>query len=719
MKTETSPGINKGTGMSSGRLFENLPGMVYLCKNDPDWTMLMISQNCSDVTGYSSEDLIGNRRISYAQLILQDDRDMVYAEIQKALQDKTSYIIEYRIKTAAGKIKWVWEQGIGVYSRRGELKYLEGYITELSEAQIMEKEEKYRLLVENIQDGIVISQFDKFIFINERFARMLGYTVKELLMRDYRDVYTEKGLQILSERHGRRQRGEVVPSKYETVFKRKDGSEIDVEANVTIIDYKGNPATFAVIRDIRERKRAEQEIRKQRQYFEAVFDSSPAAIVSLDMDERIVRANAQFEKLFGYTLDEIRGHNIDDLIAPKELQQEARQITRKIRQGGMAGTESKRLRKDGTPVDVSISGAPIKVDGKQIGIIAIYVDISEIKKAHEEINRQKQYFEALVNSASDAIVSLDLNNKVVSVNRCFEKMFGYSLEEIKGKNIDHYIIPDEDIDSAINITASVRKGSETHFERKRKRKDGSPIDVEISGAPIVVNGEHIGALAIYRDITERKRFENALTVERNLMRTLIDNLPDSIYVKDTESRKTLSNRANYSDMGAKSESEVLGKTDFDFYPPDLAASFVADDKKVIQTGQPVINREEETTRSDGSIGWQLTSKIPLRDSNGNITGLVGIGHDITERKKAEEEREKIISELREALAKVNTLSGLIPICANCKKIRDDKGYWSDVELYISKHSTAEFSHGLCNDCMKKLYPEQYKRMVKQGKIKDH
>jgi len=146
----------------------------------------------------------------------------------------------------------------------------------------------------------------------------------------------------------------------------------------------------------------------------------------------------------------------------------------------------------------------------------------------------------VVNSASDAIVSLDLNNKVVSVNRCFEKMFGYSLEEIKGKNIDHYIIPDEDIDSAINITASVRKGSETHFERKRKRKDGSPIDVEISGAPIVVNGEHIGALAIYRDITERKRFENALTVERNLMRTLIDNLPDSIYVKDTESRKTLS-----------------------------------------------------------------------------------------------------------------------------------------------------------------------------------
>jgi len=583
----------------------------------------------------------------------------------------------------------------------------------------MGKEEKYRLLVENIQDGIVISQFDKFIFINERFARMLGYTVKELLMRDYRDVYTEKGLQILSERHGRRQRGEVVPSKYETVFKRKDGSEIDVEANVTIIDYKGNPATFAVIRDIRERKRAEQEIRKQRQYFEAVFNSSPAAIVSLDMDERIVSANAQFENLFGYTLDEIRGHNIDDLIAPKELQQGARQITRKIRQGGMAGTESKRLRKDGTPVDVSISGAPIKVDGKQIGIIAIYVDISEIKKAHEEINRQKQYFEALVNSASDAIVSLDLNNKVVSVNRCFEKMFGYSLEEIKGKNIDHYIIPDEDIDSAINITASVQKGSETHFERKRKRKDGSPIDVEISGAPIVVNGEHIGALAIYRDITERKRFENALTVERNLMRTLIDNLPDSIYVKDTESRKTLSNRANYSDMGAKSESEVLGKTDFDFYPPDLAASFVADDKKVIQTGQPVINREEETTRSDGSIGWQLTSKIPLRDSNGNITGLVGIGHDITERKKAEEEREKIISELREALAKVNTLSGLIPICANCKKIRDDKGYWSDVELYISKHSTAEFSHGLCNDCMKKLYPEQYKRMVKQGKIKDH
>jgi hypothetical protein len=157
-------------------------------------------------------------------------------------------------------------------------------------------------------------------------------------------------------------------------------------------------------------------------------------------------------------------------------------------------------------------------------------------------------------------------------------------------------------------------------------------------------------------------------------------------------------------MGASSEAEVLGKTDFDFYPREMAEAFYADDQRVIQSGRPILNREEMITLPDKAIGWQLTSKVPLRDSTGQVIGLVGIGHDITEHKRAEQEREFLINELKTALENVRTLDGLVPICAHCKKIRDDTGYWNQLEHYIMAHTDAKLTHGLCPDCAELYFP---------------
>ncbi len=207
-----------------------------------------------------------------------------------------------------------------------------------------------------------------------------------------------------------------------------------------------------------------------------------------------------------------------------------------------------------------------------------------------------------------------------------------------------------------------------------------------------------------RDLAAQRRMDTALTKERNLLRTLIDNIPDAIYVKDTAYRKTIANLADVHNIGLRSETEVLGKDDFELFPKELAEGFVADDRTVIQTGQPVINREEYVIDEQGQKRWLVTSKIPLRDEEGQTIGLVGIGRDITERKKAEVERERLIAELQDALADVKLLSGLVPICASCKKIRDDQGYWTQIESYIQDRSDAKFSHSICPDCAAKLYP---------------
>ena len=116
------------------------------------------------------------------------------------------------------------------------------------------------------------------------------------------------------------------------------------------------------------------------------------------------------------------------------------------------------------------------------------------------------------------------------------------------------------------------------------------------------------------------------------------------------------------------------------------------------------NREEYVIVEQDQKRLLLTSKIPLQDEKGQTIGLVVVSRDITEQKKAEAERERLITELQDALADVKLLSGLVPICASCKKIRDDQGFWTQIESYIQDRSDAKFSHSICPDCAAKLYP---------------
>jgi PAS domain S-box-containing protein len=158
-------------------------------------------------------------------------------------------------------------------------------------------------------------------------------------------------------------------------------------------------------------------------------------------------------------------------------------------------------------------------------------------------------------------------------------------------------------------------------------------------------GRVIGNFGISRDITEIKTIEDQLQAERNLLRSLIDNLPDYIYVKDQQGRYVIDNIAHRRLLGATSAEDVMGKTAFDFFPSELARQFARDDQSVLQEGRPVIHREEPIVDPSGHFRWHSTTKVPLRNSFEEIIGLVGIGRDITERKLGEEQLQKAHAEL--------------------------------------------------------------------------
>jgi len=210
----------------------------------------------------------------------------------------------------------------------------------------------------------------------------------------------------------------------------------------------------------------------------------------------------------------------------------------------------------------------------------------------------------------------------------------------------------------------------------------------------------------------------ALLKKERLLSDIIEYLPDPTWVIDIEGRVIAWNRA-MEQITNIDKKGIIGKGDYEyavpFYgkPRPMLIDLVLKRNEAIEKeylnlvakdGLLFVGESFHPSMGDGGLYLSGTAS-ELNDSQGRAVGAIETIRDITDAKRTEKERERIITELQDALNKVRTLSGLLPICASCKKIRDDKGYWNQIESYIHKHSDAEFSHGICPDCAKRLYPD--------------
>ena len=234
-------------------------------------------------------------------------------------------------------------------------------------------------------------------------------------------------------------------------------------------------------------------------------------------------------------------------------------------------------------------------------------------------------------NSPDVICTVDENYRFVEVSAASARVLGYHPSELIGRRLTDFLHPD-DVGRTERDGAAIMGGDiRLDVENRYLRKDGSVVHMLWSSywSP---NDRLL--FTVGRDITARKAAEAKLEQERLLFRMVIDNLPDLVYAKDREGRKTLSNPADLRYIGCRSEDEVLGRTDLEVFPEEIAVQFSADDQAVIQTGQPVVDREEPArVDQDGKPRWLLTTKLPLRDESGAVVGLVGIGRDITEQKR--------------------------------------------------------------------------------------
>ncbi len=203
---------------------------------------------------------------------------------------------------------------------------------------------------------------------------------------------------------------------------------------------------------------------------------------------------------------------------------------------------------------------------------------------------------------------------------------------------------------------------------------------------------------------QRRRAENALRDSEEKFRLLVENSHDIIYSLSSDGTFIFVSPA-WTRLLGHPVSEVAGKTFQPFVHPDDLPGCMAFLHSVIETGNREEGIEYRVRHVDGAWYWHTSSAVPFRDAADTVVGFYGIARDITERKKKEEDTKELISTLQKALEEIKTLRGIVPICSSCKKIRNDKGYWEQVEAYVSKHTEAKFSHGICPDCMNKLYAE--------------
>ena len=275
------------------------------------------------------------------------------------------------------------------------------------------------------------------------------------------------------------------------------------------------------------------------------------------------------------------------------------------------------------------------------------------RKTEIALGESEERFRRIFEQASDGITLADQNGVIIEWNPAMETISGLSRSEALGQSawqvvrrLSEQDWDNERIEPIIDNLLRPQPTTQTHqwTEVEIRRPNGEHRFVQIAFFPVQTDRGRMGG-AVLRDVTEHKQALEKLAQEHNLLRALINTVPDGIYYKDTESRFVMANSGVAQAMGVAAPDELIGKTDMDFYPPELAARFYADEQEIIRTGRPLIAHEEPGLNlSTGERTWIATSKVPLRDSNGHIIGIVGMGRDITERKRAEE---RILRHLRQ------------------------------------------------------------------------
>lgn len=402
----------------------------------------------------------------------------------------------------------------------------------------------------------------------------------------------------------------------------------------------------------RELTNAISQLSESESRYRSLVELSPEGICVSDGRTILFVNQTGCRMLGGSHLPEFVGTSILDIIRPDDRERIAERLDAILDGATEPRIETTLIRRDGTDLEVAISAGPVQY-GEMPAIQILFRDIAERKHIETELRQRQERERATLNALPDLLFLIDRNMTYLEYWTEDKRSLAAGRDQLLGHTISE-ILPSpvaQEIENAICL--ALANGNITKVQYKLQL----PIGERLFEARISPLEDRSAVLFLARDFTEQQKLEEALRqsriqaeTERNLLRTIIDNLPEKVYVKDANSAFLAANRQAQQLVGASDETELIGKTDFDFFPPEFAKEYFADDQAVMRTGQPILGRVERTIDANGEITWTHTSKIPLIDADGQVFGMVGLGRDITQLKEAQDKLTETERIYRQAIA---------------------------------------------------------------------
>ncbi|GAB4532537.1 MAG: hypothetical protein Kow0063_13210 [Anaerolineae bacterium] len=435
--------------------------------------------------------------------------------------------------------------------------------------------------------------------------------------------------------------------------------------------------------------RLEEALQSQRAEQQIIFDSIPAIIWFKDTHNRILRLNQAAAEVMGLSVEEGEGRSVYEL-NPGEAEHYYQDDLEVLNSGtAKIGIIEPLVTSSGETRWLQTDKIPYRdAEGRIRGVIVFSTDITERKHAEEALEEQRALLRQVIDTDPSFVFVKDREGRFVLVNQALADAYGTTIEGLVGKTDADFNPNLEEVENFRRDDLEVMDSLQEKFIREEviTDADGNIRWLQTIKRPLVdQDGVARRVLGIASDITERKKAEDALREaqedlerrveertaelvaanakleaeiaerkqveeslawEQFLLRTFMDNVPDAIYFKDTASRFIRISRACAEQwFGLSDPAQAVGKTDLDFFTEESARAWIEEEQRIMQTGEPLLNIEERETRPGQPDTWALTSKIPLRDAEGNIIGIIGVTRDITERKLFELERERLLKDL--------------------------------------------------------------------------
>lgn len=568
-------------------LIDNVPGMVYRCLNDPQWTMEFMSAGCRALTGYPPEDFM-EQRLAYADLILQAHRDRVWAEVQRSLDTDTRFTIEYPIRTARGEVRWVWEQGCGVRDASGRLIALEGFVRDVTESRQAEEalrrkagltrlmeamaravneattaETALRACLEQIQqygawtigrivtfggngaslvaesllwDGESDPLIERFRQASDGFdyTNRTGRFISRVL-RDKRPVW----LADLAQAGGRGRLIDAMAAGLRSAFAFPVLLKGEVAALLEFFARDARAPDELLIEHIDtiasqlarviERDHGEEALAR----LAAIVENSHVAIISRTLEGRIISWNRAAERMLGYTAEEAIGRDAGFIVSRSRQDRVRANTERLLREEVLEPYESERVAKDGTIVSVFVTISPLKDgSGKTIGASFILHDISALKQAEAALRQSERQFRQLAVNIPEVFWIMDASSQTMTyVSPAYQRVWGreWHGEPMRLDAWIELVHPDD----RRRVRRAMRHIVERGYSEEYRvvRPDGTLRWIHDRAFPVREDVSHVARITgIAADITERKQIEERLRYLAHFDQ--LTELPNRVLFKD-------------------------------------------------------------------------------------------------------------------------------------------------------------------------------------------